>query len=48
VKYDGKGRLFIVYFLEMDPGGSVPAWITNMFVAKGPYETFSNLAEVLK
>lgn len=48
IKYDGKGKLLINYFLEMDPGGSVPAWITNMFVAKGPYETFNNLAEVLK
>jgi hypothetical protein len=48
VKYDGKSKLFISYFLEMDPGGSVPAWITNMFVAKGPYETFYNLARVLK
>lgn len=48
VKSDGKGRLFINYFLEMDPGGSVPAWITNMFVAKGPFETFNNLAGLLK
>lgn len=41
-------NLMINYFLEMDPGGSVPAWITNMFVAKGPYETFTNLARILK
>ncbi len=48
VKYDGKGKLYINYFLEMDPGGSVPAWITNMFVSRGPYETFNNLAAKLK
>lgn len=48
VKYDGKNKLHIVYFLEVDPGGSVPAWITNMFAAKGPYETFNSLAEMLK
>lgn len=48
VKFDGKSKLFINYFLEMDPGGSVPAWITNMFVAKGPYETFNSLAGILK
>lgn len=48
IKYDGKSTLFINYFLEIDPGGAIPSWITNMFVAKGPYETFSNLAEVLK
>lgn len=48
VKSDGKNKLHIVYFLEMDPGGAVPAWITNMFSAKGPYETFSSLAGMLK
>jgi hypothetical protein len=48
VKFDGKSKLYINYFLEMDPGGTVPAWITNLFVAKGPYETFSKLSEVLQ
>jgi len=38
----------ILYILELDPGGSVPAWIANMFVDKGPYETFVKLAEQLK
>ena len=47
VTSDGK-NLVINYFLEMDPGGSLPAWITNMFVAKGPFETFSNLAKLLR
>lgn len=40
--------IFIEYYLDVDPGGSIPAWITNMFVAKGPYETFMNLAQLLK
>ncbi len=48
VKFDGKNKLDIVYFLEMDPGGSVPAWLVNMFIAKGPYETFSGLARMMK
>jgi hypothetical protein len=38
----------ILYILELDPGGTVPAWIANMFVDKGPYETFVKLAEQLK
>ena len=38
----------ISYFLELDPGGSIPAWIANKFVDKGPYGTFINLAEQLK
>ncbi|MCY7421046.1 MAG: hypothetical protein LH478_04805 [Chitinophagaceae bacterium] len=43
-----KDKLFIEYFLEVDPGGSVPAWINNLFVARGPYETFSKLATLLR
>lgn len=38
----------ISYFLEIDPGGSIPAWLANSFAEKGPYGTFSNLAEQLK
>ena len=38
----------IIYTIELDPGGSVPAWIANMFADKGPYESFSNLADLLK
>lgn len=38
----------IVYFMEVDPGGSLPAWLANSFADKGPYHTFSNLAEKLK
>jgi hypothetical protein len=48
VKYDGKNKLTISYVLKMDPGGSVPASVTNMFISKGPYETFYNLGEMLK
>ena len=38
----------ISYLLEIDPGGSIPAWIANSFADKGPYGTFSNIAEQLK
>jgi len=37
----------ITYILELDPGGSIPAWIANSFANKGPYGTFTNLAEQL-
>ena len=40
--------IHINYQLEIDPGGSIPAWVANMFVAKGPLETFSSLAEKLR
>jgi hypothetical protein len=33
----------IVYTVEFDPAGSLPAWLVNMFVTKGPLETFQKL-----
>ena len=38
----------IVYTLEADPGGSIPAWLVNSFVEKGPYESFKKLKVLLK
>ena len=38
----------ISYLLEIDPGGDIPAWIANSFADKGPYGTFSKMAEELK
>ncbi|SRR5579871_48983 len=35
--------LKIEYYLEIDPGGSVPAWLINGFAEKGPYESFRHL-----
>ena len=33
----------IFYTLQVDPGGSVPAWLINMAVAEGPFRSFKNL-----
>jgi hypothetical protein len=38
----------IVYIFEVEPGGSLPAWVVNMFADKGPYETFKKLSDMLK
>jgi hypothetical protein len=35
--------MHLSYELEIDPGGSVPGWIMNMFSTKAPFETFKNL-----
>ena len=48
VKPVEKGKIAINYFLEVDPAGSLPAWVVNMFITTGPYETFAKLAELLK
>jgi hypothetical protein len=41
-------KIAISYFLEVDPGGTLPPAVANMFVSTGPYETFSRLAAILK
>jgi len=38
----------IAYIFEAEPGGNLPAWVANMFVDKGPYESFKKLGEILK
>ena len=38
----------INYEFEVDPGGSIPAWVANMSSDKGPFETFNHLAKKLK
>lgn len=48
VRYNGNNKISIIYYLKMDPSGNVPANVTNMFITKGPYETFENLARLLK
>jgi hypothetical protein len=35
--------LHLSYILEIDPGGSVPAWFMNLFGVKAPFATFQNL-----
>jgi hypothetical protein len=37
--------LKIDYWLQIDPGGLVPAWIVNMALADGPLETFKKLKD---
>jgi hypothetical protein len=48
VKLLEKNKIAITYFLDIQPGGALPAWVVNMFISTGPYETFSKLAELLK
>lgn len=45
---DDNGFLKINYLLQVNPGGSLPAWIINLFISKGPYETFFGLSQLLK
>jgi hypothetical protein len=38
-----KKTIHVEYTLELDPGGSLPAWVLNLFSGKGPLETFENI-----
>ena len=40
--------LYIIYTVEVDPGGGAPAWMVNGFADKGPYESFKKLREMLR
>ncbi len=42
------GMVKVEYTMQVDPGGLLPAWLVNMFVAKGPYQTFVKLREQVK
>lgn len=44
----GFNLVHLEYMLETDPGGSIPAWLVNMFVTKGPFETFKKLKTQLQ
>jgi hypothetical protein len=44
----GEGHLRIEYTLQTDPGGDIPAWLFNLFVTKGPLESFEKLREQIK
>ena len=48
VRTVGKNKLSLTYLLDVNPGGSLPPWIVNLFVTKGPYESFRKLSGLLK
>lgn len=40
-----KKTLHVDYILQLNPGGSLPAWMLNLFSTKGPLETFENIRQ---
>lgn len=41
------GKLKVDFYLEVDPGGAIPAWAINLISTKFPITTFSNLKKRL-
>ncbi len=42
------GLVRVEYTMQVDPSGLLPAWLVNMFVSKGPYQTLKMLREQVK
>ncbi len=40
--------LKIEFVLHVNPGGSIPAWLINLFATRGPMETFLNLESQIR
>lgn len=47
IKDIGNNKTSIVNQLHFEPGGSIPAWLVNMSIAKGPKKTMANLKTVI-
>ena len=43
VKEVKPGRLSVHYSLEIDLGGTLPAWVVNSLSHKAPYQTFMSM-----
>jgi hypothetical protein len=43
-----KTHVHVHYIIDVDPGGTAPAWIVNMFAAQTPWNTYNNLRERIK
>ena len=48
VKELSENKIEVTLQMEINPGGSIPAWLSNMFVEDSPYITLKNLREKIK
>jgi ribosome-associated toxin RatA of RatAB toxin-antitoxin module len=39
----GDNKVVAVYELSFDPEGNIPAWLINMFITEGPFQSLSKL-----
>lgn len=42
-----KNKTKIIYILDIDPGGSLPAWLVNFASVEGPYLSFLKMRDIL-
>ena len=48
VKQLESGKLEILFQMQMDPGGSIPAWMANMFAGDSPYYTLKGVRDAMQ
>lgn len=48
LKPDTNGIINLEYLLKVDVGGSMPKWIVNLAITKGPIDTIESLFELIK
>ncbi len=48
IKPTRNGSVKVVLQMHVEPGGNIPAWISNLAVVVFPYNTLSNLRQIVK
>lgn len=48
IKELSSGEIEVDFQMQVDPGGSIKAWVANMFVSDSPFYTLKGLMEALK
>lgn len=44
----GNDQIKVVYTIHVNPGGSLPSWLVNMFATEGPLKIFENIKSQLQ
>lgn len=44
----GNNKIEIEYYIKVDPAGSLPTWVVNMFIANGPYQSMLQFKQELQ
>ena len=48
IKEIEENKISLIYQYYGEPGGSLPAWLVNMFIVDGPMDTLTNLKKMLE
>ena len=43
-----ENKIFVTFSMQIDPGGSIPSWLANMFVDDSPFNTLLNIKTLME